>query len=212
MVNYLERCKIFYIILCLAASCVFLSNCSDTEYKSITLNDYRFDKDDTSITLGFKLQNKIYQRKIDTQTKSISIIRSSELFSVEHDSSFCTKIQLSNNNIHIYFFPNSIVTDNHNSYEISDAMGVYAFFIEYYDSVAERNYYIFSKDKIIQKETEINNSGNYLEKLQELGDKDIGFYNEDTQSLSYPYAGYVIKDSDGKFQLLSTLWDNYTIN
>ncbi|MBR1911977.1 MAG: hypothetical protein IJ828_06435, partial [Treponema sp.] len=185
-----------------------VSNCSDTEYKSIILYDYRLEGNDTSISLGFKLQDKLYQRKISSNTKSLRIIKGSEIFSVEHESSFCTKIISSNSSIYVYIFPNGTVTSDYDSYIVSNAKGVYAFFIECSDSAARKNYYIFSKDTVIKKETEINYSENYLDKLQELGDNDIGFYNDDMQPLGYPYAGYVIQDSNGNFLLLSTLWEN----
>nr|WP_318706824.1 hypothetical protein [uncultured Treponema sp.] len=98
------------------------------------------------------------------------------------------------------------------SYVVGNANGVYAFYIEYYDSISEKNYYIFSKDNIIKKEAEIYYSDNYFNELQKVDERDIGYYNEDIQPLGYPYAGYVVRDHVGNLMLLSTLWDSYTIN
>lgn len=212
MMQLIKSYKIYLISVLLIFVCLILSNCCDTEYISITLYDYRLDSNDISFTLGFKLKDKIYQRKISSNTKSVRIKKGCEIFSVEHATTFCTKLISSNSSIYVYVFPNGTVKSDYDSYIISDAKGVYAFFIEYYDSVDKRNYYIFSKDTVIKKETEIHYSENYLDKLQDLGNNDIGYYNEDMQPLDYPYAGYVIQDSTGNFLLLSTLWDNYMIN
>ncbi len=212
MTRLIKNYKICLISFFILSGCLILSACSTTECKSIVLYDYRLDNNDIGITLGLKLQDKLYYRKIFSHTKSVRIIKGSEICSVEHDSSFCAKIISSNNSINVYIFPNGIVKDDYDYYVVNDANTVYAFFIECYDSIAKRNYYIFSKDNVLKKETEILYSDNYLKKLQELGDEDIGFYNDDAQPLSYPYAGYVIQDNKGEFLLLSTLWDGYTIN
>ena len=212
MTRLIKNYKICLISFFLLSGCLILSTCSTTECKSIVLYDYRFDNNDIGITLGLKLQNKLYYRKFFSHTKSVRIIKGSEICSVEHDSSFCAKIISSNNSINVYIFPNGIVKDDYDYYVVNDANKVYAFFIECYDSVAKRNYYIFSKDNALKKETEILYSDNYLKKIQELGDEDIGFYNDDAQPLSCPYAGYVIQDNKGEFLLLSTLWDGYTVN
>ena len=212
MIRLIRNCKVCLISVLIFIVCLALPTCSDTECKSIVLYDDRLCNNDTGITLGLKLQDKLYYRKIFSHTKSVRIIKGSEICSVEHDSSFCAKIISSNNSINVYIFPNGIVKDDYDYYVVNDANKVYAFFIECYDSVAKRNYYIFSKDNVLKKETEILYSDNYLEKLQELGDEDIGFYNDDAQPLRCPYAGYVIQDNKGEFLLLSTLWDGYTIN
>lgn len=208
----MKNCKIYLISVLLFISCFVFSNCSGTESKSIILHDYRFNDKDTLITLELKLGDRIYKQKISSHTKRIKILKDSELFSVEHNSSFCAKIVLSDNSIDIYVFPNDIVKDIYDSYVVSDANDVYAFFIECYDDVSEKNYYIFSKDNIINKKAEFNHATDWLESLQVLQDNDIACYNDDVQPLSYPYAGYVIKNRDGNFLLLSTLWENCTIN
>ena len=43
--------------------------------------------------------------------------------------------------------------------------------------------------------------------LYTLNEEDLFFYNDDTQVLSFPYAGYVIKSRDDSLILLSNLWD-----
>ena len=93
-----------------------------------------------------------------------------------------------------------------------EVKNVYAYFIEYYDENTGNNYYIFSKDNSVEKQSKINYTTNYLNELQELREKDIAYYNEDVQVLAYPYAGYVVRGRDGTLLLLSTLWDNNSIN
>ncbi len=212
MIQYIKNYKIYLISVFLSIVCFMLCNCSNTERKSIIFHDYRINKDYVRISLCFNLQNKLYKKVISSNTKSVNILSSSELCCVEQESSFCSKIIFNEDNIHVYLFPNEIVKNEDDSYVVGNANGVYAFYIEYYDSISEKNYYIFSKDNIIKKEAEIYYSDNYFNELQKVDERDIGYYNEDIQPLGYPYAGYVVRDHVGNLMLLSTLWDSYTIN
>lgn len=129
MIRLIRNCKVCLISVLIFIVCLTLSTCSDTERKSIILYDYRLCNNDTRITLGLKLQDKLYYRKIFSHTKSVRIIKGSEICSVEHDSSFCTKIISNNSNINVYIFPNGAVKNDYDSYIVSDAKEVYAFFI-----------------------------------------------------------------------------------
>jgi len=182
------------------------------ETKLINIYDYRIDREQIFVTLDFKLQSRTYQKKITSNTKKIKLNVDSELFSFEHNATFCTKIISTINTIDIYIFPNETVKDDNSFYILSEAKNVYAYFIEYYDNNTGKNYYIFSKDNSIEKQSEIKDTKNYLSELQELGNTDIAYYNEDRQILAYPYAGYVVKDKNKTLLLLSTLWDDTLIN
>jgi len=111
-----------------------------------------------------------------------------------------------------YIFPNESVIEQNNSYLVKEAEGVYAYFIENYDYTSERNYYIFSKDNLIEKNPLVYENFITLDFLYELQKEDVFTYNDDIQVLSTPYAGYVIKDRDERFILLSNLWDTNLIN
>ena len=212
MIQHIKNYGICLINIFAVIIISMLFSCSFKETKQVNFYDYRIDDKSIFMTLGFKLQGRIYQRKISSNTKDIKLNVGSELFSIEHDSKFCTKVISNINSIDIYIFPNEIVKDNHGFYLLDEVKNVYAYFIEYYDENTEKNYYIFSKDNSIEKQSKINYTTNYLNELQELRDKDIAYYNEDVQALTYPYAGYVVRDRDGTLLLLSTLWDNNSIN
>ena len=212
MIQHIKNYGICLINIFAVIIISMLFSCSFKETKQVNFYDYRIDDKSISITLGFKLQGRIYQRKISLNTKNIKLNVGSELFSVEHDSKFCTKVISNINSIDIYIFPNEVVKDNNGFYLLNEVKNVYAYFIEYYDENTGKNYYIFSKDNSVEKQSKINCTTNYLNELQELRDKDIAYYNEDVQTLTYPYAGYVVRDRDGTLLLLSTLWDNNSIN
>ncbi|WP_210120874.1 hypothetical protein [Treponema parvum] len=212
MIRHIKNYRICLINIFVVIIISMLFSCSLKETKQVNFYDYRIDDKNTFIILGFKLQGRIYQRKITSNTKNIKLNVGSELFSIEHDSEFCTKVISDVKSIDIYIFPNEIVKDNNGLYLLAEAKNVYAYFIEYYDDNTGKNYYIFSKDNSIEKQSEINYAKNYLNELQTLRDKDIAYYNEDGQPLSYPYAGYVVRSRDGTLLLLSTLWDNNSIN
>ena len=212
MIRHIKNYRICLINIFVVIIILMLFSCSFKETKQVNFYDYRIDDKNTVITLGFKLQGRMYQRKITSNTKNIKLTVGSELFSIEHNSKFCRKVISDINSIDIYIFPNEIVKDNNGLYLVDEAKNVYAYFIEYYDENTGKNYYIFSKDNSIEKQSEINYTTNYLDELQELRDKDIAYYNEDVQALSYPYGGYVVRGRDGTLLLLSTLWDNNSIN
>ena len=212
MIQHIKNYGICLINIFVVIIISMLFSCSFKETKQVNFYDYRIDDKSISITLGFKLQGRIYQREISSDTKNIKLNVGSELFSIEHDSKFCTKVISNINSIDIYIFPNEVVKDNHGFYLLNEVKNVYAYFIEYYDENNGKNYYIFSKDNSVEKQSKINYTTNYLNELQELRDKDIAYYNEDVQVLAYPYAGYVVRGRDGTLLLLSTLWDNNSIN
>lgn len=212
MIQHIKNYGVCLINIFVVIIISMLFSCSFKETKQVNLYDYRIDDKSISITLGFKLQGRIYQRKISSNTKNIKLNMGSELFRIEHDSKFCTKVISNINGIDIYIFPNEVVKDNHGFYLLNEVKNVYAYFIEYYDENTGKNYYIFSKDNSVEKQSKINYTTNYLNELQELRDKDIAYYNEDVQVLAYPYAGYVVRGRDGTLLLLSTLWDNNSIN
>lgn len=211
MIQVLKNYKIYCIsIILLFLLCVYLM-LNQTESKKIFLYDLRSNTDDIYVIFEFKTNNKIYKRKITARTKKIRLPKGSELFSVEHDNLFSTKVVLNNSNFDIYIFPNEFVREINNAYLVKEAQDVYAYFIEYYDFIKKSNYYIFSKDNVIEKLPLINDDNTSLDKLYKLQDEDLLIYNEDTQVLSSPYAGYVIKDRDNNLILLSTLWDSNLI-
>ncbi|AIW89624.1 hypothetical protein JO41_07325 [Treponema sp. OMZ 838] len=212
MIQHIKNYGICLINIFVVIIISMLFSCSFKETKQVNFYDYRIDDKSIFMTLEFKLQGRIYQRKISSNTKNIKLNVGSELFSIEHDSKFCTKVISNINSIDIYIFPNEVVKDNHGFYLLNEVKNVYAYFIEYYDENNGKNYYIFSKDNSIEKQSKINYTPNYLNELQELRDKDIAYYNEDVQVLAYPYAGYVVRGRDGTLLLLSTLWDNNSIN
>ena len=212
MIQHIKNSGICLINIFAVIIISILFSCSFKETKQVNFYDYRIDDKRIFMTLEFKLQGRIYERKISLNTKNIKLNMGSELFSIEHDSKFCTKVISNINSIDIYIFPNEVVKDNHGFYLLDEVKNVYAYFIEYYDENTGKNYYIFSKDNSIEKQSKINYTTNYLNELQELREKDIAYYNEDVQVLAYPYAGYVVRGRDGTLLLLSTLWDNNSIN
>ena len=62
-------------------------------------------------------------------------------------------------------------------------------------------------EHLINKEQNSSLKERYLLIRKMLNEEDLFFYNDDTQVLSFPYAGYVIKSRDDSLILLSNLWD-----
>lgn len=212
MILHLRNYRVFLIsIILLLFLCVFLIHIQ-TEIIQVVLYDIRSDTNDVCVFLEFKANNNIYRKKITEKTKKIRLKKSSELYSVEHDNLIATKVLSGNNTYEIYIFPNKSVIEQENSYLVKEAQSVYAYFVEYYDYEKERNYYIFSKDNIIDKKSFISYENTSFDLLNKLQEEDLLFYNEDTQVLSFPYAGYVIKDEENNFILLSDFWDTKLIH
>lgn len=211
MILHLRNYRVFLIsIILLLFLCVFLIHIQ-TEIIQVVLYDIRSDTNDVCVFLEFKANNNIYRKKITEKTKKIRLKKSSELYSVEHDNLISTKVLSGNNTYEIYIFPNESVIEQENSYLVKEVQSVYAYFVEYYDYEKERNYYIFSKDNIIDKKSFISDENTSFDLLNKLQEEDLLFYNEDTQVLSFPYAGYVIKDEENNFILLSDFWDTKLI-
>lgn len=212
MTQHLKNYRIFLIsILYIFLLCVFFVF-NYTEIRQIVLYDLRNDTNDIHVILEFKSKDRIYKRTITSKTTKIRLKKGSDLYSVEHDNQFSAKIITNNSDFYIYIFPNESVIEQNNSYLVKEAEGVYAYFIENYDYTSERNYYIFSKDNLIEKNPLVYENFTTLDFLYELQKEDVFTYNDDIQVLSTPYAGYVIKDRDERFILLSNLWDTNLIN
>lgn len=212
MALHLRNYRIFLIsLILLFFLCISLIHIQ-TEIMQVVLYDIRSNTNDVCVFLEFKSKKDIYRKKITEKTKKIRLRKGSELYSVEHDNLFSTKVVPGNNTCDIYIFPNAPVIDQNNFFLVKEAQGVYAYFIEYYDNIKERNYYIFSNDNKIYKNSLMSDDNTSLNILYKLQEEDLLFYNEDTQVLSSPYAGYVIKDQNNKLILLSNLWDTKLIN
>lgn len=207
IIRHLRNYKRFSINLVLIILFFVFISCKHSGTRLFSLYDLRSDIKDIYVILEFKTNNKIYRRKITSKTKKIKLNKDSELYSIEHDTSFCTKIVAKDCDYDIYIFPNESVMEQDDYYIVKEAKDVYAYFIEYYDDINKKNFYIFSKDNKINKEPLISENFYSSDILYTLNEEDLFFYNDDTQVLSFPYAGYVIKSRDDSLILLSNLWD-----
>ena len=110
----------------------------------------------------------------------------------------------------IFLFPERNVEEREKNYFVPEVLEnkVVAYFVECWDEGLGKNYYVFSKDNIIEKPEVIFNAENIENLGTEFEKGDFAFYNGNEQKLGGVYNGYVVKSQvDDQFVMLSTLWD-----
>ena len=208
MIQHIKNYKIFLTKVFLIFTVMIFTGCRTDKNKKIFWYDLREKKETSKIILEFRSDNKIVKKSwYSNKTKGILLSKGNELFTVEHSSSFCTKIISSKEKIDIYVFPNNNIKSDESFYYLPENENIYAYFVEAYDFKLNKNYYIFSKDNKIDKNAEFDKVDSIILGLEKIKNEDFCVYNKDSQILAEPYAGYIIKNSEGEFLMLSTLWD-----
>lgn len=156
-------------------------------------------------------KGKIHSMNIPINSHKLFRLEENErIMGVEHNSSYNVLINLKSQILELYLFPQSNFTEDDEYYYVDEYPEVEFYFIEGYDSIAKRNFYIISKDNKIEKkvkfEKQIKELDVFLEKLV----YDCAFYNNDEQPLSTPYNGYIIKNQQSDYVILSSLWAQYS--
>lgn len=212
MIRNIKNCKILLITF----SCLFfLLSCSDSVKNSVSWIDLTDGNAKGIIKLSFLTKNKTtYLIKLKClKSTIIGIDKDSVLYAVEYPSDFCLKIykpKIKNGEpkLEIYSFPTQDVLELGDKYILKKEKNVIAYFVEIWDETLKRNYYILSKDNIIDKQTKINDSMQEIDKTMMNLDEDTACYCNDEQKFPIPYNGYVVKSpTDGSYVLLETLWN-----
>ena len=212
-------CIIAVIICCLVFG--FFFSPAFSHISGVKKNIYWCDLTDGAaqgtIEIDFKQENgTVYTKKIKSnETSYIKVKEPVKICRTSREGSYNIKIHPEYkindyDSFEIFLFPLCEIKEQEYSYLVRENLEnrVIAYFIEAWDEKQGENYYIFSKDNIIEKPEVIFKTEN----IENLGTKfeknDIAFYNGHEQELAKPYNGYVVKSKvDGQFVMLSTLWD-----
>jgi len=210
MIHSIKNCKI-----CLISFFVFLFiSCSTRNNVFIDWIDLTggIAKGNVKITLSDGHGNISYLNLDVQKTNSVKVKSNLTITGGEHLSYYNLEIYspkklLNNSTIEIYLYPLQDVSQQENIFYLKQVKNVEAYFIELWDKKEKKNYYIISKDNIIDSNVVINKSisdFNYI--IKNLHD-DVAYYVNDEQEFPIPYNGYVVKSNiDNSYLFLSTLW------
>lgn len=211
MIQLIKSLKFFLISVLLL---LFMTSCM-LEKKYIDWNIIGTFTDGTEIVLKFRNQKeKIRSVKVKVnKRKSLEFFKYEVLCGVEHDSNFYVTVNqdVNSNVVEIYLFPRRNLLDLSDAYLVEAAPFIDFYFIEGYDEDKGKNYYIFSRDNEIKKQSIINPRFENLALVLENLDSDCAYYTDGEQKLLAPYNGYIIKSKNfDNYVFLSTLWGEFS--
>ena len=213
MIQLLKNLKIFWISVLFSA---LLSSCSinNNSVEWIIIGKIH---DTSSIKLGFRQPkgNIRYVNAKIAKKREISVRPDETLCFIDHEASFNVTINDDKNTetFEIYVYPKRNVLEFDDYYLVDGSDNVDFYFIEFYDKERGKNYYIFSDDNRIEKQSYINEAIESYDTVLDNMISDCAYYTTNEQEMNFPYNGYIVKSkSSDRYVFLSTFWAEYTFD